>query len=71
MNQGDINLIKSMLENAEIDYFIYGENFLNIRPLLQPASFFVLSTRFEEAKQLLKDFDQHIFGLSTGVEVED
>ena len=71
MNQGDISLIKSILDNSEIDYFIYGENFLNVDPLIQPARFFVLSTRLEDARELLKDLEQHIFGLSSSVETEE
>jgi hypothetical protein len=71
MNQGDISVIKSMLDNSEIDYFVFGENFFNIDPLIQPARIFVLSTRLEEARELLKNFDQHIFGLSNSVEAEE
>ena len=65
LNQGDIGLIKSILDDNEIDYYVNGENFLSVRPLLEPAQFFVNENQFEEAKNLLKDFDLKIFGFST------
>lgn len=64
LNQGDIGLIKSILDDNEIDYYVTGENFLSVRPLLEPAQFFVNTNQFEEARNLLKDFDLKIFGFS-------
>ena len=64
INQGDIGVIRSLLDDANIDYYIFGENFLVISPLLQPARVFVLQEQFEEAKKILKDVDVHIFGVS-------
>ena len=64
INQGDIGVIRSLLDDANIDYYIFGENFLVISPLLQPARAFVLQEQFEEAKNILKDVDIHIFGVS-------
>ncbi len=65
LNQGDIAVLKSVLEDAEIDYYVAGENFLSVRPLLEPAKFFVNETQVEETQELLKDFDLHIWGAST------
>ena len=65
INQGDIGIIKSLLDDANIDYYVYGENFLVIDPLIQPARIFIAKDQFEEAKEILKDVDIHIFGLST------
>ncbi|HSP88919.1 MAG TPA: hypothetical protein VLN45_12360 [Ignavibacteriaceae bacterium] len=65
LNQGDIGLIKSILDDANIDFYVLGENFLSIDPLLQPVRFFILSDRVSDAKELLKDFDFKIFGTST------
>ena len=65
LNQGDIGIIKSILDDNEIDYYVTGENFLSVSPLLEPAQFFVNTNQFEEAKKLLKDFDFKIFGFST------
>ncbi|RPI74322.1 MAG: DUF2007 domain-containing protein [Ignavibacteriales bacterium] len=65
LNQGDISIIKSILENANIDYYVFGENFLGAEPLIQPARFFVNENNLEEAKELLKDYDFRIWGYSS------
>lgn len=64
INQGDIGIIKSLLDDANIDYYVFGENFLIIDPLIQPARVFVERDQVEEAKRILKDVDIHIFGVS-------
>lgn len=64
LNQGDIGLIKSILEDANIDYYVFGENFLSVDPLIQPARFYVNEEQLNEAKELLKNFELRIFGAS-------
>lgn len=64
MNQGDIAVIKSILENSDIDYYVFGEDFLAVRPLVQPARFFVADSQMGQAKELLKNFEIHFFGVS-------
>ncbi len=64
LNQGDIALIKSIFDDNEIDYYTVGENFLGVRPLLDPVRFFVVNEQINDAKELLKDFDLNIFGFS-------
>lgn len=71
INQGDIGLIKSLLDDANIDYYVFGENFLIIDPLIQPARVFVVKDQVEEVKNILKDFDIHIFGVSMRNEDEE
>ena len=71
INQGDIGLIRSLLDDANIDYYVFGENFLIIDPLIQPARIFVVQEQAEEAKKILKDVDIHIFGVSTRNEDEE
>ena len=71
MNQADIAVIKSILENSEIDYYVYDEEFLTVRPLVQPARFFVEDHQIEEARELLRNFDLHIFGVSNRKEIEE
>jgi hypothetical protein len=65
LNQGDIGLIKTILDNADIEYYVFGENFLGAEPLLQPARFFVNVSKLEEAKELLRDYDLRIWGFSS------
>jgi len=64
LNQGDIGLVKSILENADIEYYVLGENFLSVEPLIQPARFYVSQKQLEEAKELLKDYEFSNLGVS-------
>jgi hypothetical protein len=70
LNQGDIAIIKSMLDDAEVDYYLTGENFLGVRPLLEPAVFYVNEKDLELARDILKDFELHLFGFSANNEGE-
>lgn len=47
---GDISIIKSLLDSSEIDYYIFGENFLNAYHV-EPAILFVNETQIEEVKE--------------------
>ena len=58
-------------DEAKIDYYIVGENFINIYPLIQPAKFYVINKQVDEVKELLKDFEFHILGLSTREDDEE
>ncbi|MFH1197874.1 MAG: hypothetical protein V1720_19390 [bacterium] len=64
LNQGDIALIKSILDDSGIYYYTSGENFLSMSPLLESVRFFVDQTQVEDAKELLKDFELNILGAS-------
>lgn len=63
-NQGDIALLKSFLDDSDIDYYVVGEDFLAIYPLIQPAKFYVLNDQANEAKALLNGFNTNLFGVS-------
>ncbi len=63
-NQGDIALLKSFLDDSDIDYYVVGEDFLATYPLIQPAKFYVLKDQAEEAAALLKGFNTNLFGVS-------
>lgn len=65
LNQGDIAVIKSILDSGNIDYYTSGENFLSIDPLIQPAKFFVNANQLDDTKEMLKDFKLNIWGAST------
>lgn len=58
-NQGDAAIIKSMMENAEVDYYLTGEN-----SIYEPMVLFVNEKDIEAAKDILKDFEVHLFGFS-------
>ncbi|MDR3667960.1 MAG: DUF2007 domain-containing protein [Ignavibacteriaceae bacterium] len=71
MNQGDLGIIKSMLDDGGIDYFVNGENFLIIDPLIQPARIMVRVDQLEEASEIIKNLNFHIFGVSSNQNDEE
>jgi hypothetical protein len=64
-NQGDIALIRSMLDDVEIEYFFRGEIFNLVDPLIQPARLFVRNEHVADAKELLKGLNVSFLGIST------
>jgi len=61
-NPIDIAFIKSLLDAEKIEYYLEGENFLQVRPLVSPARIMVESSRLDDAKELLKDYTPGKFG---------
>ena len=64
LNQGDIALIKSVLDGEDIEYQILDENFINVRPLVEAVRIIVREDQADVARELIKDFDIHSFALS-------
>lgn len=62
-NAGDIALIKSILDDAEIEYQIEGEYFNSMLPLLQPVKILVPEDAVETTREILKDFNLTYLGL--------
>ena len=62
-SQVDIAMIKSLLE-GNVDYYFKDENFLSVRPLLEPAVLMVREDYKEEVSKLLSDFELNYLGLS-------
>ncbi len=56
-NLGDIALIKSVLDNEGIEYFLQGENTAYIRGYMDPTILMVRNDQVKIVKELLKDFD--------------
>lgn len=71
LNVGDIVVIKSVLDDAHIDYYVAGENFAIIDPLIQPARFFIVKEQINNVKELLKDFNLHLYGVSTNLKEDN
>lgn len=65
LNQGDVAIIKSILDDAQISYYTTGENFLSVDPLIQPAKLYVKKEQFPDAVELLKNVEIHIWGASS------
>lgn len=63
-NPGDIAMIRSLLDAAGIDYYIFDENFNNIRPLVEPARLFVARSQEEQAREILRDLDLSYRGIN-------
>jgi len=52
-NPADVALIKSLLDSEGILYFVHGEAFSAVRPLVEPVRFLVAGDRLDEAKDLI------------------
>jgi len=63
-NQGDIALIKSILDNERIEYIFYGEYFNQVGPLIQPATLIVRKDQAERVRELLKGMNVTFLGVS-------
>ncbi len=64
-NAADIAIVKSILDDAQIDYFFQGEVFNVMRPLIQPAVLFVSREQEEEAREALRGIDLRYMGISS------
>jgi hypothetical protein len=65
-NQGDIAVIKSILEDAGIAYFLRGEIFNLVDPLIQPAILLVRKDQVAKARSLLSHMNVTFLGVSRG-----
>ena len=59
-SQGDIAVVKSLLEAEGIPYFVQGEHFNNLRPLVGAARIMVPAERLAEAEDLIRGLDLSI-----------
>jgi hypothetical protein len=62
MNQADIALIKSVLDSENVEYFIFGQNFLTVDPMIQGAKLYVNEDYYQIAKDLLSELNLNVFG---------
>jgi hypothetical protein len=69
-SQVDVAMIKSLLE-GNVDYYFKDENFMSVRPLLEPSVLMVREDYVDEVRELLKDFELNYLGLSLKGESED
>jgi len=64
-NLGDIAVLKSILDEQGIEYFIQGENTAYIRGYMDPSILMVREDQVQTVKELLKDFDLKFTMFST------
>lgn len=69
-SQVDVAMIKSILGD-EIVYYFKDENFMSVRPLLEPAILMVREDYVAEVRELLKDYDLKFMGISVKKIKED
>ena len=69
-SQVDIAMIKSMLE-GNVEYYFKDENFMSVRPLLEPAVLMIREDYFDEVKELLSDFELNYMGVSIKDDLRD
>ena len=55
-SQTDITFLKSLLTSEGVDFFFKGENFLLVRPLVDPVRLMVAEADVAKAKEILEDF---------------
>jgi hypothetical protein len=63
-NAADIAIVKSILDDAEIEYYFEGEGFNGVSPLIQPTVLYVLHDQEEEAREALRTVDLRYMGLN-------
>ena len=56
-------MLKSLLE-GNVEYYFKDENFMSVRPLLEPSILMVREDFVEEVRELLKDFELNYLSVS-------
>jgi len=56
-SQGEVAVVKSLLEAEGIPYFVQGENFQAVRPLVGVARIMVPEDRLADAEALIQNLD--------------
>lgn len=65
-NPADVALIRSVLDGEDITYFFKGENFLLVRPLVEPAALMVKKDEAARARNLLEGLNLRYKGITGG-----
>ena len=62
-SQVDVAMIKSLLD-GNVEYYFKDENFMSVRPMLEPTELMVREDYVDEVRELLKDFELNYMGVS-------
>ncbi|KPK72466.1 hypothetical protein AMJ87_04685 [candidate division WOR_3 bacterium SM23_60] len=68
VNAGEIAMVKSLLDDASIDYYLKGGHFAVLCLFADPARLFVRVDQYEEALEILKDLNFGAWGNLDGKE---
>jgi len=61
-NAGEIAMIKSLLDDAGIDYYFQGERFASVHSGAFPSRLYVRADQCDEALEILRDLHFSVFG---------
>ncbi|HKJ67094.1 MAG TPA: hypothetical protein VKA68_04005 [bacterium] len=62
-NNGDVAIMKSILDGGDILYYFMGEHFNAVDPLIQPMRLYVAKEQVSTVKELLQTFTDRYPGL--------
>lgn len=62
-SQVDMAMIKSLLD-GNVEYYFKDENFMSVRPMLEPTELMVREDYVDEVKELLYDFELNYMAVS-------
>lgn len=62
-NAADVAIVKSILDDAEIDYYFENEGFNVVSPLIQPVVLYAMRDQEEDAREALRGVDLRYMGL--------
>jgi hypothetical protein len=63
-NVGDIAVLRSVLDSAQIEYVFDGENFNLLDPMIQPVRLFVKGKDADAARELIAGMNIHYLSVS-------
>ena len=64
-SQTDIAIIRSVLDDEGLTYFLKGEHFNQIRPMVEPVRLMVREDEAQKARALLNDINLQYSAVST------
>ena len=70
-NNGDISLLKSILDSEDVTYYFHGEHFNAVRPWAQPAILMVDKNEIDKVKDLIKDLKFSFRGIALNGDQRD
>ena len=69
-SQVDMAMIKSLLE-GNVEFYFKDENFMSVRPMLEPTELMVREDYVDEVKELLYDYELNYMAVSLKDDMED